>query len=98
MDIDIPPHDIERSHRIGKPRQPGEKQHPIIVKFVRYSDLNKIIRNKKKLKGKKISITESLTAKRMEKLKEAQELHGFRNVWTKFCKLEDNDKPQLYYG
>ena len=38
----------------------------------------------------------------MKKLKEARELHGFRNVWTNddkiFCKLEDNDKPQLYYG
>ena len=35
LDIDIAPHDIERSHRIGQSRQPGEKQHPIIVKFVR---------------------------------------------------------------
>ena len=38
----------------------------------------------------------------MEKFKEAQELHRFRNVWTNdgkiFSKLEDNDKPQLYYG
>ena len=35
LDTDIAPHDIERSHRIGQSRQPGEKQHPIIVKFVR---------------------------------------------------------------
>ena len=34
LDIDIAPHDIERSHRIGQPRQPREKQRPIIVKFV----------------------------------------------------------------
>ena len=46
------------------------KQRPIIVTFARYNDLNKIFRNKKKLKGKKISITESLTANRMEKFKE----------------------------
>ena len=56
----------------------------------------------KKLKGKKVSITESLTTSKMEKLKEGRELHGFRNVWTNngkiFCKLEGNRKPQLYYG
>ena len=103
LDIDIVPHDIERSHKIGQSRQHGEKPRPIIVKFVRFNDGNKIFRNKvKKLKGKKISITESLTVSRMEKFKEAQELHRFRNVWTNdgkiFCKLEDNDKPQLYYG
>ena len=80
MDIDNAPHDIERSHRIGQPRQPGEKQRPIILKFVRYKDRNKIFRNKKRHKGKKISIAESLTANRMKKLKETQELHSFRNV------------------
>ena len=80
LDIDIAPHDIERSHRIGQSRQSGEKPRPIVVNFVRYNDRNKIFRNKKNLKGKKISITESLTASRMEKLKEARELHGFRNI------------------
>ena len=73
LDIDIAPHNIERSHRIGQPRKPGEKQCPIIVKFVRYNDHNKIFRNKKKLKCKKMLITESLAAKRMEKLKEVPE-------------------------
>ena len=37
----------------------------------------------------------------MKKLKEARELHGFRNVWTNdskiFYKLKDNENPQLYY-
>ena len=53
MDIDNAPHNIERSHRIGQPRQPVEKQRLIIVKFVRYKDRNKIFRNKKRHKGKK---------------------------------------------
>ena len=30
--------DIERTHRIGKPRDVGQKSRPIIVKFVRYND------------------------------------------------------------
>ena len=99
MDIDIAPHDTERSDRIGQSREHGEKPRPIIVRFVRYKNRNKIFRNKKK--GKKVSITEGLTASRMEKLKEARELHGFRNVWTNdskiFYKLKDNENPQLYY-
>ena len=34
------------------------------------------------MKGKNISITESLTKERMRKLKEAKEQHGFKPVWT----------------
>ena len=37
---------------------------------------------KKHLKGKSISITESLTSFRMKKLKEAREKYGFKHVWT----------------
>ena len=54
MDIDIPPHDIEISHRFGQPRQPGEKQRSIKVEFVQYNDRNKIFRRKKNLKLKLI--------------------------------------------
>ena len=38
---------------------------PTIVKFVRYNDRNNVFNRKKKLKGKNIAITESLTASRM---------------------------------
>ena len=38
--------------------------------------------NKKCLKGKGKSITESLTVFRMHKLKIARDKHGFFNVWT----------------
>ena len=37
---------------------------------------------RKKLKGKNIVITESLTATRMKKLKEPREIQYFKNVWT----------------
>ena len=46
---------------------------------------------KKKLKGKNISITESLTATRMKKLKEGREIHEFRNVWTSDGKISFKD-------
>ena len=47
VEIDIASCGIGRSHRIGQSRQPVKKPRPIIVKFVRYNDRNKIFRNKK---------------------------------------------------
>ena len=64
---------IEKTHRIGEPKKTSGKTRPITVKFVRYNDRNRVFRNKKKLKGQKISITESLTKTRMDKLKQAKE-------------------------
>ena len=70
--------EINRSHRLGK-SQAG-KIRPVIVKFARYHTRNKIFRKKKLLKGKQVSITESLTKRRMAELKEAREKHGFHDV------------------
>ena len=38
LELSITEADIERTHRIGKPRDSGQKLRPIIVKFVRYND------------------------------------------------------------
>ena len=73
--------DIEHTHRIGKPKDVCQKSRPIIVKFVRYNDRKNVFNKKKKLKGKNISITQSLTATRVKKLKEVREIHSFKNVW-----------------
>ena len=53
MNRKIKPEDIDRSHRLGNPKQSIKaKPRPIIVKFVRYNTRNTIYRNKKVLKGK----------------------------------------------
>ena len=55
---------------------------------------------KKKLKGKNIVITESLTVKRMKKLNEARESYNFKNVWTSDGKVLYKDvsgKIKVYY-
>ena len=61
-----------------------------------------VFMNKKCLKGKGKSITESLTAFRMQKLKNARDEHGFFNVWTVDGKImfknSENGKPNVYYG
>ena len=72
--------DIDWTHRLpGK--KPNGKSRPVIVKFVHYNTRNLIFKNKKKLKGSRISVTENLTARRMKKLQTAREEHGFKSVW-----------------
>ena len=93
--------DIDRSHRIGKQKDDPNKVRPVIVKFTRYNDRIKIFRNKKRLKGKKMSITESLTGLRISKLKEARDKFAFRNVWSTdgriIYKEEGSDQTRVYY-
>ena len=99
MDIDLPISAIERTHRIGIPKQKKKKSRPIIVKFVRYYDRKNVYVNKKRLKGKGISVTESFTKFRMQKLLEARETHGFSNTWTidgRIMYKGENNKPVIY--
>ena len=58
--------DIDRSHHLGNRKPDKSKPRPIIIKFSRYYVGAKIFKNKRKLKGKRISVTESLTKTRME--------------------------------
>ena len=98
MDIDLPISAIERTHRIGTPKQKKKKSRPIIVKFVCYYDRKNVYVNKKCLKGKGISVTESF---KMQKLLEARETHGFSNTWTidgRIMYKGENNKPVIYYG
>ena len=87
MGLNISKSALDRSHRIGNPKT-KKKSRPIIVKFVRYYDRRDVFMNKKCLKGKGKSITESLTAFRMQKLKNAKDKHGFYNfgqLMVKYC-------------
>ena len=93
IDETIKPEDIDRLHRLGKPKtSKNAKPRPIIVKFVRYNTRNKIYRNKKKLKGTEISVTESLTVKRINMLEKAKEEHTFNNVWSQDGRIMFFDK------
>ena len=92
---------IDRSHRLGKRKGTGQKPRTIIVKFTQYKDRHHVFRNKKLLKGTGISVTESLTVKRMEHLKKAREQNGFGNAWTLDGKIMFNgndSNPKVYYS
>ena len=79
------------------PKRSG-KVRPVIAKFVCYNDRRKIYINKKLIKRNK---TESLTAHRVTKLKEATEKFGFKNVWSNESRIiyKDNgdDKTKIYF-
>lgn len=74
---------IERTHRLGRPRpissddettdrkKRNQKPRPIILKFVSYTQRAAVYRNKKKFKNSGMMITESLTASRMEIMRTA---------------------------
>ena len=57
----------------------NKKLRPIIIRFVRYDD-RKVFLKKKNLKRIKIVVIESLTATRIQKLRNAREMHNFKNV------------------
>ena len=80
MDVKIRQNDIDKTHRIEETKN-NDKSRPVIIKFVRYNDRQKIFSSKKLLKDSGVSITESLTAFRMKKLTNARDIFGFRNVW-----------------
>ena len=82
LDIEIKENDLDRTYGIGCRNKKDGKPQVIIVKFSCYAIRNKIYSNKKKLKGKKILITGSLTSRRYNLLKEAQEKYAVKNVWT----------------
>ena len=80
LGVTLKPQDISRSHQLGKPRQNGHR--PIIAKFVSYADRHRVYSNKKKFKGSRKMITESLTTTRVMRLRRAIEKYESKNVWT----------------
>ena len=101
MALNISKTALDRSNRIGNPKI-KKKSRPIIGKFVRYYDRRDEFMNKKCIKGKGKSVTESLTEFWMQKLKNARDEHDFFNVWTVDGKImfknSDNGKLNVYYG
>ena len=87
LNLAINDRNINRTHRIGNSRNADEKPRPIIIKLVKYNDRKKIFNSKKKLKGKKITITESLMVTHIKKLNEVRERYHFKNIWTSDGKI-----------
>ena len=109
MDVVIEKNDINRSHRLGRrhDRSNGEegKKRPIIVSFTSYRNRKIVFDSKKKLKGKKTVITESLSKERYALLNKCKDTYGPKNCWSydgriycisseggnKFCVTSEDD-------
>ena len=55
-----------------------------------------------RLKGKTVSITESLTKRRVVELKKVREMYGFKNVWSQdgkilFSDVNDRNQAKAFY-
>ena len=82
--------DIQRSHRLGQTKNDNQREtrsrvsrpRPIIVRFVSYRSRKNIYKEKSKLKGKNVSISENLTRKRYLLYNDCIEKLGRGNVWT----------------
>ena len=102
LNVEISQISIDRSHRFGKRKGPGQKPRAIIVKFAQYKDRHHAFTKKKKLlKGSGISDAESLSLQRMEHFKKTRGQHGFANVWTLDGKIMfkgNDDNPKVYYS
>ena len=86
--VDISVNDIERSHRVGKPRAPGRRPRDIIVKFVSYRVRRRVYaaRTLTKTKGfMGVYVNEDLTKSRNELIGKARrmvKLKYIKSAWS----------------
>ena len=85
LGLEISEADLDSSHRLGRkvPNvQPRPRPRPIIVKFLSHNIRSQVYRNKRKLKGLGLGISESLTKKRAELYSTVSRHPNVSTVWT----------------
>ena len=88
MELDIRPEDIDRSHRATRARSEfKQKPKAIVAKFTTYNTRDKVIKARRRLKGKGIGIQGLLTHSRESIFNQAQQvvldIPRFMNSWTR---------------
>lgn len=102
LNLDLTINDLDQSHWIEKDRiiWGNRKSRPLIVKFARYMVHRNVLKHNN-IKGKHISITESLIKKPMKKLTEPRQQHRFWNMWTSNGKIlvrkQGNPTSKTFY-
>ena len=90
MDLEKSPGDIDCKQRIGVLRKGKTKL--IIVKFIKCMGKRRVFTNKKRLKGKNMSIMETLTKIIMSTLNEARNKFEYSSLSTADRKAIYKDK------
>ena len=80
LGCEINERDISTAHRLNKTN--NNKERSIIVKFVRRSDRNTVIRHRRALKGKQVVIADDLSPFFMKMLFDFKGVVGQSNVWS----------------
>ena len=93
LNIDITERDIDIAHRLGK--KIHNHTRGVIVRLISRKMKDRIIKEKKKLKGTGISIMEDLTKSNYHLYKKALESQKVSQIWTRngqiFCKDGDDN-------
>ena len=100
LDVTVTTGHIDRSHRLGRKTTNAStdkkmRPRPVIVKFTSYLQRSMVYRNKRKLKNSGKSITENLTVKRLQLLREASDNVSVQAAWStdgRITCLLTNDK------
>ena len=72
LEVEIDQAEIDRAHRIGPPKESGPRA--LIVKFKDYATKSKVMKSKKKLKGKNVFVNEDLTWRNQQFLKHVRQV------------------------
>jgi hypothetical protein len=98
----VPPFVIAKAFRMGKPRTSAQitemGPRPIMVHFGSLYYRDKAIMARRKLRGTKLFVSESLTRPRYELLQRAREVVGAKNAWSmegKIFVITNNIKKRI---
>ena len=81
LNVDVSHADIDIAHRIGNKND--DRTRSVVVRFTRRTVRNEVVKNRKKLKGKKIVIADDLTPSNMRLFYRMRDLVGDdKKVWT----------------
>ena len=72
LEVEIDQAEIDRAHRIGPAKGSGPRA--LNVKFKDYATKSKVMKNKKKLKGKNVYVNEDLTWRNQQFLKHVRQV------------------------
>nr|CAI5855563.1 unnamed protein product [Callosobruchus analis] len=78
--------DIEAGYRVVSSNK--NEPRPVMAKFCSMQVKTQVYSNKKKLKGKRITVREDLSLARMKMVKEKIAVYGKQNVWTQDGKIK----------
>ena len=74
--------DIEVAHRVGVKGRNPKNPRSIITKFLRRSDKRAVMLRRKLLKGSKVSISDILTSRNVNLIKEARDHNRIEALWS----------------